>query len=401
MARQLHKLNALQVSKLTRPGRHGDGGGLYLSIDENRRRWVFMFRDRRTKKLREMGLGSATDVTLAKAREKAATARAALADGKDPFIAARTASSVVPTFGEVATEFMESMQRQWRNEKHRDQWRMTLEIYGRALWDRPVDSIGVEDVLAVLKPHWERRPETAGRLRGRIERVLNAAKAAGHRTGENPAVWRGHLENLLAARPKLSRGHHRALHWRKMPDFIAAVREREGVAALALEFLILTATRSAEARFAAHDEFDLEHKIWTIPAQRMKAGREHRVPLVDRALEILKQVEPLVDRAGLVFPGGKQGRPLSDVSLLAVLKRMKVNCTPHGFRSSFKDWATESTSFPNEISEAALAHVTGDRTERAYRRGDALDRRRELMEAWARFCSTLPATVVTFRKSTG
>ena len=397
MARQLHKLNVVRVTKLTKPGRHGDGGGLYLSIDGNRRRWVFIFRDRRTKKLREMGLGSAAEVSLANARQKAGEARAALRDGKDPIHEARTAASVIPTFGEVADQLMASMQRQWRNEKHRYQWRMTLENYAKPIWDRPVDMVGVDEVLAVLKAHWERRPETAGRLRGRIERVLNAAKAAGYRSGENPAAWRGHLENLLPRRARLSRGHHKAVPWRKMPAFIRALRERDGVAALALEFAILTAARSGEVRGATRDEFDLEQKVWIVPAKRMKAGREHRVPLVPRAIEILESVEPLADRAGLVFPGRQPGKLMSDMTLNALLRRMKVDATVHGFRSSFKDWASEGTNFANELSEASLAHVIGDAVERAYRRGDALDRRRELMVAWAKFCEpTASGNVLPF-----
>ena len=406
MARAIHKLNALQVAKLEKPGRHGDGGGLYLSIsDGDRRRWVFVFRDRRTSKLREMGLGSAAAVTLAMARKKAAEARAALQNGEDPFITLRSRKAPAPTFGEIANEFLASMEGQWRNEKHRRQWRMTLEQYAKPLWQRPVNEIGVEDVLAVLKPHWERRPETAGRLRGRIERVLNSAKAQGFRTGENPAAWRGHLENVLPARSKLSRGHHKALPWSEMPTFLDALGRRNGVAALALEFAILTAARSAEVRGMTWDEVDLDRKVWTVPPYRMKAGREHRVPLVGRAVEILTSVAPLATNAdgkcqGLIFPGTRQSKPLSDMTLAAVLKRMNVDVTVHGFRSSFKDWATEATSYPNELSEAALAHITGDKTERAYRRGDALERRRELMEAWARFCEPSAAgNVVQLRSS--
>ena len=254
------------------------------------------------------------------------------------------------------------------------------------------------DVLAVLKPHWEQRPETAGRLRGRIERVLNAAKAAGHRTGENPAAWRGHLENLLPPRQKLGRGHHEALPWSQVPEFMGALRQREGVAALAVEFAILTAARSGEVRGAAWDEFDVAAKLWTVPPERMKAGREHRVPLTARAVEIIETVSKLPNDA-YVFPGMKSGAPLSDMSLSAVLRRMTVAATVHGFRSSFKDWASEATSYPNELSEAALAHITGDKVERAYRRGDALERRRELMEAWAQYCEPSPAgNVVAMRK---
>ena len=233
----------------------------------------------------------------------------------------------------------------WRNDKHAEQWRMTLTEYAKAIRDKPVDQIDVADVLAVLKPHWEQRPETAGRLRGRIERVLNAAKAQGYRTGENPAAWRGHLENLLPPRQKLGRGHHEALPWSQVPEFMGALRQREGVAALAVEFAILTAARSGEVRGAAWDEFDVAAKLWTVPPERMKAGREHRVPLTARAVEIIETVSKLPNDA-YVFPGMKSGAPLSDMSLSAVLRRMTVAATVHGFRSSFKDWASEATSYP-------------------------------------------------------
>ena len=284
---------------------------MYLSIDDGegkRKRWVFLFRDRQTGKLREMGLGSGADVTLAKAREKAAAARALLAAGQDPIAAATEAATAakkvrtVPTFGELADQFIEAMAPSWRNDKHAEQWRMTLTEYAKAIRDKPVDQIDVADVLAVLKPHWEQRPETAGRLRGRIERVLNAAKAQGYRTGENPAAWRGHLENLLPARQKLSRGHHEALPWSQVPEFMGALRQREGVAALAVEFAILTAARSGEVRGAAWDEFDVAAKLWTVPPERMKAGREHRVPLTARAVEIIETVSKLPNDA-YVFPG--------------------------------------------------------------------------------------------------
>ena len=247
-----------------------------------------------------------------------------------------------------------------------------------------MDAITTADVLKVVQPIWNSKAETASRVRGRIEKVLDAAKAKGLRDGENPARWRGHLDHLLPARQTLTRGHHEALPWEHVPEFIAALRQREGIAALALEFTILAAARSGEVRGARWEEFDMERAIWTIPAKRMKAGREHRVPLVPRAVEIIEIMSKL-PRDVFVFPGQRKGSPQSDMTLAAVLKRMKVQVTVHGFRSSFKDWAVETTSFPNELSEAALAHVTGDKVERAYRRGDALDRRRELMMAWARF----------------
>ena len=343
-----------------------------------------------------MGLGGFVETSLAEARSKAHSAREHLKAGRDPLVASKAAAklSTVPTFGEMANSFITAMEGQWRNEKHRQQWRMTLTVYAKPLRPLPVDQITVEHVLGVLKPIWQTVPETAARLQGRIERVLNAAKATGHRTGENPAAWRGHLENLLPKRQKLTRGHHAALPWREVPRFVATLREREGVAALALEFAILTAARSQEAREARWSELDLEARVWTIPPidpgtrkSRMKAGRMHRVPLAPRAIEII-EIMARLPRGAFVFPGQREGRPLSNMSLSAVLRRMGIassTATQHGFRSSFKTWAIEATSFPNELSEAALAHNVGDATERAYSRGDRLERRRDLMQEWARF----------------
>ena len=388
MAIKLNRLSAKAVSAAKGPALMADGGGLYLRVSKTTAKsWVFIHRT--GSKRSEIGLGSLTAVPLARARAIAMECRALVADGKNPKLAL-AGSKAVPTFGEMADAYVNDMSSKWKNEKHVDQWRMTLTEYAKPLRSLPVDEIGVDHVLACLKSHWERRPETANRLRGRIERVLNAAKAAGHREGENPAAWRGHLENLLPARAKLSRGHHPALPFAKIPEFIGDLRKREGVAALALELLILTACRSGEVRGATWNELDLEAKVWTIPAARMKGGRQHRVPLTDRALEILNKVQLLRRADGLVFPGIKRGSPLSDMTLAAVLRRMGIppmEASPHGFRSSFKDWATETTSFPNELSEATLAHISGDATERAYRRGDQFLRRRELMEAWTKYCA--------------
>lgn len=403
MPRPLHKLSAVQVAKLIRKGRHGDGGGLHLAIgDGGRRRWVFVFRDRRTGKLREMGLGSAADVTLAKARVKAAKARAALADGIDPIAETKVQGSNIPTFGEFADEVVASLERGWRNEKHKAQWRMTLEEYCGTLRGLRVDRITTQDVLGVLQPIWQTKAETAGRVRGRIERVLDAAKARGHRHGENPARWRGHLDHLLPARPRLQRGHHAAMPWDEVPVFIGKLRMLDGVAARALEFTILTASRTGEVRGARWSEIDNKAKVWIVSASRMKAGREHRVPLTERMLAILAEMEALKVADDFVFPGQKRGRPLSDMSMEAVLRRLRAKPnTTHGFRSSFKDWANETTSFPNDLSEAALAHITGDKVERAYRRGDALERRRALMQAWCSFCEPGRASNIVLLRTTG
>ncbi|MBQ0820180.1 integrase arm-type DNA-binding domain-containing protein [Microvirga sp. HBU67558] len=382
MARQLHTLSARTVATLTKPGRHSDGGGLYLNITASgARSWVFMWKA--DGKRREMGLGALRDVPLAKARERAAEARQKLADGVDP-IAARDNKPQVLTFGEAADALIESMSSSWRNEKHHAQWKMTLTVYCEPLRAKPVTEIGTEDVLKVLKPLWTTKAETASRLRGRIERVFDFARARGQGSGENPARWRGHLEAVLPKRAKLTRGHHKAMPFDEVPEFLVALREREGIAARALEFAILTAARSGEVFGALWDEVDLEARVWTVPAARMKAGREHRVPLSARAVEILREMEQK-RLSNLVFPGIKPKRPLSTMALEMVLRRMKVDVTVHGFRSAFRDWAGERTHFPREVAEAALAHLVGDAVERAYRRGDALEKRRKLMDAWSSF----------------
>jgi integrase len=391
MAGKLHKLSARTVAALTRPGRHSDGGGLYLFVSRDaaalRRRWVFRFtQDRKT---REMGLGPANGVSLAEARKLAAAARNEVANGRDPIEprdAGRRASRGRKAFGECATALIAAKQSEWRNSRHRQQWRVTLETYCAPIWATPIDQVDTAAVLAVLTPLWQTRPETASRVRGRIEAVLDAAKAQGHRSGENPAAWRGHLSHLLPKRQKLSRGHFAAMPYTEVPAFLAALREREAMAALALEFTILTAARSGEVLGARWPEIDLAANVWTIPPARTKAGREHRAPLSSRALAILEKLAAA--RAGeFVFFGQQPDRPLSPASLQMVLRLMKVEgATVHGFRSSFRDWAGNETHFPRELAEAALAHVIGDRSEQAYRRGDALEKRRVLMEAWAGYC---------------
>ena len=381
MSKQLHKLSARAVSTLSKRGRHSDGGGLYLSLTgSGARSWVFMWKV--AGRRREIGLGSLRDVPLAKARDRAAEARRLLAEGSDP-LAARSKTRTM-SFGEAADALVESMSPSWRNEKHRAQWRMTLTAYCGPIRTVPVADITTEDVLRVLRPIWLTKSETASRLRGRIERVLDFAKARGMRSGENPARWRGHLDAVLPRRQKLTRGHHKAMPFDQVPQFIDRLRGMEGVAPRALEFLILTAGRTGEVLGAKWEEIDLANRIWTVPATRMKAGRAHRVPLTDRALAILADLQEI--RTGEhVFPGLKRGRPLSNMAMEAVLRRMDVEATVHGFRSAFRDWAGERTHFPREIAEAALAHLVGDAVERAYRRGDALDKRRQLMSLWQVF----------------
>jgi integrase len=388
MAREINRLNARSVATIKKNGRHADGGGLYLSISPNGgRRWVFLYRWHG--KPTEIGFGSARDVTLARARELATEARGRLAEGVNPKDARRPKDGA--TFGQCSDRLIEAMSPGWRNKKSEAAWIMTMSKYCASIRHIPVADVTVDNVLAVLKPLWQAKPETASRLRGRIERVLDAAKAQGHRAGENPARWRGHLDQLLPKRQLLTRPHHAAMDYADVPAFMVDLRARETVSARALEFLILCASRSGEARGARWPEIDLDRGVWTIPAPRMKGGREHRVPLSARALEILRDMHE-VRTNEFVFPGQRANRPQAVVTFDKMLSRMKIEgATPHGFRSSFRDWAAECTNFSNETCEAALAHAITNRVEAAYRRSDVLEKRRLLMEAWATFCSTLPA----------
>jgi integrase len=377
------KLTARKV-ETAKAGKYSDGGGLYLLVaDGGSRKWVLRFM--KHGRAREMGLGSAREVALAEAREAAANARKLIREGKDP-ISERKRTGGVPTFGEMADQVRESLSAGFRNEKHKAQWKTTLATYAAPLKDRPVDTIGTDDVLAALKPIWTTKPVTASRLRGRIEKVLDAARAKGVRQGENPARWRGHLDHLLPKQPKLTRGHHAAMPYQDVAAFVGRLRERDGLFALALEFCILTAARSGEVLGARWSEVDLNTKVWTLPAERMKAGRAHRVPLPARAAAILRQLAEI--RTGdFVFLGQRKNRPLSGRAMNATLQRMTAGTvTVHGFRSSFRDWAGNETSYPRDLIETALAHVVGDAAEQAYRRSDALEKRRELMEAWAAYC---------------
>ncbi|MBC6718852.1 site-specific integrase [Aurantimonas sp. DM33-3] len=340
-------------------------------------------------KLKEMGLGGVSSVTLAKARERATEARQVLSEGRNPIDerrAGREERKAAVTFGAFADELVKDLAHGFRNEKHTAQWTMTLTTYAAPLRNKGLQDVTTDDVLHVLKPIWLTKNETASRLRGRIERVLDAAKAKGLRSGENPARWRGHLEMLLPKRQKLQRGHHAAMPYQDIPGFMADLHSQKATAALALEFTILTAARSGEALGALWSEMDQEAKMWTIPADRMKAGRQHRVPLSPRALEILKKMEQAKVNS-YIFTGQKAERPLSNMAMQMMLRRMNLgHFTVHGFRSAFRDWVGETTDFPRELAELALAHAVGDATERAYSRGDALDKRRALMDAWSKYC---------------
>ncbi len=351
-------------------------------------------------KRKEMGLGSAAkgNVGLLDARKEAAKARALVTEGIDPLEAKgvrRQAERTIPNFGTFADEYLASHRSKFRNEKHVAQWEMTLKTYCQPIRGFRLNEIDTEAVLKVLHPIWRKIPETASRLRGRIENILDAAKAKGYRSGENPAQWRGHLKTLLPARQRLSRGHHAALPYDDLPAFMVELRTHESLGALALELTILSVCRTSEVLKAKWTEFDLGKKIWAIPAERMKAGIEHRIPLSDRAITILKKVKRLPSSAGYVFPGGKKGKPLSNMAMSAVLKRMGQNgITVHGFRSTFSDYVSEQTSFSHETREHALAHQISDKAEASYRRGDQFEKRRKLMEAWASYCQPRRSTKV-------
>jgi integrase len=400
-----HLLTARRVAALLsggKPRRHGDGGNLYLQVNgADRGAWVFMTKS--GGKQRPIGLGSARDVSLKDARDLAEACRQAVRQGRDPRTVLAEASGEL-TFDKAARELIESMAPGWRNAKHRAQWSMTLLgqmpdkdgnakktrfDYCKAIRSKPVSKLTTEDALYVLKPLWQRRPETANRLRGRCERVWDFAKARGHSAGENPFRWRGHLDKLLPRRAKLTRGHHAAMPFADVPGFVHALKAMQGIAPLALQFLILTSARTGEALGATWDEIDFTEKIWTVPAARMKGGREHRVPLSDRAMAILDELHQARVSA-FVFPGLKRGQSLSTMALEGVLRRMQVDVTVHGFRSSFRDWAGDKTEVAREVVEKALAHAIEYKTEAAYWRGDVLDKRRPLMADWARYCTSAP-----------
>lgn len=389
MANAINRLTARKAQTLTTPGRHADGGGLYLVIDPSgAKRWTMLYQV--AGKRHEMGLGSFLSIPLVRARELAADARAKIAGGVDPLASRRTPQPTTPvTFSDVALTYMADREASWRNAVHRRQWRQTLEVQASRLWTMPVALIGTDDVLAVLRPIWGTKPETARRIRGRVERILDAARVGGHRGADNPARWRGHLDVLLPRPAKLSRGHHAAMRYVDLPAFYRTLVDAETVSAAALRAIILTAARSGEVRGMIWSEVDLAASLWTVPAERMKAKRVHRVPLSAPALMLWSAVRP-ADCIGsdLVFPSNV-GRKLSDMVFAMLLRRAgQGHVTTHGFRSTFRDWVDNETDFAGDLAEAALAHLVGDETERAYRRGDALEKRRHLMEAWADFVTS-------------
>lgn len=379
MARLTNRLTARGV-ETAKPGRHLDGGGLYLSVSPGgSRSWVFVYRF--GGKRPEMGLGPYPTVTLAAAREKAAEVRRKLADGLDP-LASRHIAPRGQSFGSFAAAWLDTVEGQWRNAKHRAQWRSTLTTHCAGIWSKPIRAVDTADVLACLRPIWTKTPETAGRVRSRIETVLSAAKAQGLRTGDNPARWRDHLDHLLPDRPRLARGHHRAVPYQEASSVFAALRARHSVSSYALQWTILTAARTSETLGMHWDE--IQGDVWTVSASRMKANRPHRVPLAPACMDLLDLVRPLSAGVGFVFRA-PSGSALSNMAMDKMHRLMGLDATVHGWRSTFRDWAGDATTHPREVIEAALAHVIGDRTEAAYRRGDALERRRALMVEWAGF----------------
>ncbi|WP_425992911.1 tyrosine-type recombinase/integrase [Afipia sp. DC4300-2b1] len=385
MVRQINRLTARTVATVKEVGRYADGNGLYLSLSKNGgKRWVFLYRS--AGRIREKGLGSAAAVSLKDARLKADEVRKQLSAGLDPINEGRKSQGVM-TFAQCAKAYIASHEAGWSNPKHADQWRNTLKTYAEPVIGKvPVNKVDVSHIMNILDPIWRTKTETASRVRGRIESILDWAAVKKYRSSENPARLKGHLDHLLPRRQKVAKvQHHPALPYKDIPAFMADLRTREGTGALALEFTILTAARTNETLGAKWDEIDLESKVWTVPADRMKARVLQAQPLSDRSIEILKSLSTDTE---YVFPGNGDNNPMSSMSLLAVLKRMNhSDITTHGFRSTFRDWAAETTEFPNEVVEMALAHTVKNKAEAAYRRGNMLDRRRVLMDAWSDYCS--------------
>ena len=393
MARKIHRLTALAVNRTAQAGLYGDGGGLYLQITPTGvKSWLFRYM--RQGKARGMGLGPLHTINLAEARSKALACRKLLLDGADPLEAKRQhrislalSNAKSMTFEQCAAAYIAAHKAGWKSEKHVAQWTNTLETYAAPIFGKlPVASIDTAQVMKVIEPIWTTKTETATRVRGRIESVLEWATVRGYREGENPARWKGHLDHLLPKRSKVATVHHHpALAYSDAPAFMADLRREEGIAAQALEFLILTACRTNEVIGACWNEFDLAEKIWTVPAVRMKAGKEHRVPLSPHALTTLKGLHKQA-QGEFVFPGQQPGKPLSNMAMLELLKRMKRDAlTVHGFRSTFRDWVGETTNYPREVAEAALAHTIKDKAEAAYARGDLFVKRRQMFENWARY----------------
>jgi integrase len=400
MARRVRILLSKQVEKATKPGYYFDGAGLYLQVSKGgSKSWILRYV--LDGKAHEMGLGSFVTFSLADARLRATEQRKLIADGIDPIEAKRAnvqarqlASANTITFDKACDDFIAANEAGWRSDKHGQQWRNTLKTYASpVIGDFPVSSVNTALVLKILQPIWATKTETAPRVRGRIEKVLDWAKVQGYRSGDNPAAWKGHLSEALPKPSKVAdAGHHAALPWSEIGQFMAPLRAMPGAGSLAMQLIILTATRTSEVIESKWSEFDLEAGLWVIPKERMKGFREHRVPLSKQAVAVLAQVKWDNKTSAFVFPGAKLDKPISNMTCLAALKRMgRSDLTVHGFRSTFRDWAAESTAYPRDVCEMALAHAIEDKSEAAYRRGDLLEKRAQLMTDWADFCDTVRA----------
>jgi integrase len=394
---QINRLSALRVDRTRTPGLYHDGAGLYLQVTAGKqgvtKSWLFRFV--LDGKERRMGLGSLMDVSLAQARDRAVAARGQVKEGRDPIEqrrATRANSSLVKakamTFDQCRDAYISSHRSAWRNTKHTWQWSASLKKYVSPIFGKvSVENVDVVLVMKALEPIWATIPETASRLRGRIEAILDWAKVRGLRSGENPARWRGHLDHLLPRRSKVRKvEHHASLPYSEMGSFMTLLRDRDAIAARTLEFAILTGGRTGEVLGARWDEINLDERVWVVPASRMKAGKEHRVPLSAPAIAVVNAMKQ-VRQNDYLFPGDRHAS-LSNTSMLMLLRRMgRGDLTVHGFRSSFRDWAAERTNFPGEVAEMALAHTISSKVEQAYRRGDMFERRRRLMSEWANFCA--------------
>ena len=392
----INQLTDKKIKSIKNTGNYPDGGNLYLRVRQSGSK-TFIIKATVNGKQREWTIGaygnSEPQVTLAEARKYRDETMARIRAGNCPERVATSlqmkvvpeeAPATVPLFGPFAMELIKQIEEGFRNSKHRAQWRSTLETYCRPIWHKPVDHITTDDVLSILRPIWSTKAETASRIRGRIERVLNAAKVHGHRSGENPAAWHGHLQLLLPKRQKLQRGHHPALPFQDLPNFWQELTDIDTIASSALQFLILTAGRSGEIRGATWEEFNLEKRLWTIPAARMKAAKEHAVPLTEIGIGIVLRMQE-IRHSDFVFPGSREDAPLSDATMSKVLHGLSKGYTVHGFRSTFRDWCGEKTDFSREHAEACLAHNIGSAVEQAYRRGKSIEPRRRLMTAWEAF----------------
>ncbi|CAI8880367.1 tyrosine-type recombinase/integrase [Burkholderia ambifaria] len=404
MPRAINKLTPLAVTKTIKPGLYADGGGLYLQITTaGVKSWLFRYM--RNGKARGMGLGPVHTIGLADARARALDCRRQLLDGIDPIDsrnAERAAQGIAQTnavtFQHCAEKYIEAHRASWKNAKHADQWTNTLTTYAYPIFESlAVSAIDTALVMKVLEPIWTTKTETASRVRGRIESILGWATVHGYRVGENPARLKGHLDKLLPKRSRVQKvEHHPALPYADLPDFMNELRAAEGTAARALEFLILTATRTNETIGATWQEFDLDEGVWIVPAERMKMRKEHRIPLSARAIALVKAQQKL-KRGDYVFPGARDKKPLSNMAMLQLLERMKrTDITVHGFRSTFRDWAGETTHYPREVCEAALAHGIKDKAEAAYARGDLFAKRAALMQDWGEYCDVKRAVATPF-----